>query len=201
MSEQRTPLGRLVVAACCIVGLALLLAWSAIFPIGGDPDLMYKPIKSELVSPSLEKGRLPFWSDRFRNRRAAGRGKSCRRVLSAQLVDLPPVQAAHTGYRIAIWLHWLALGGVTFLYARNLAISRAGAILAAVSFTLCGFQAAHIVHEPFNHLMPCCAALPAFGRSVCGSPAGCDGWRRWHWHGAFSSRSGTFRFRCGRPGW
>jgi len=134
------------------VSLALLLAWTGIFPIGGDPDLMYKPIKSELVR-SLEKGRLPFWSDRF--------GIGVPLVAESHVAAFYPPNwllyrlcSAHTGYRIAIWLHWLALGGVTFLCARTLAISRAGAILAAVSFTLCGFQAAHIVHEPFNHLMP-----------------------------------------------
>ena len=44
--------------------------------------------------------------------------------------------------------------GATFAYARTLGISRSGSALAAVSFTLCGFQAAHIVHEPFNQLMP-----------------------------------------------
>src|SRR5207245_607754 len=29
-----------------------------------------------------------------------------------------------------------------------------GSALAAVSFTLCGFQAVHAVHEPFYHMMP-----------------------------------------------
>ncbi len=122
MSEQRTPLGRLVVTACCIVGLALLLAWSGIFPIGGDPDLMYKPIKSELVR-SLAEGRLPFWSDRF--------GIGVPLVAESHVAAFYPPNwllyrlcARHTGYRIAMWLHWLALAGVTFAYARTLAISR-----------------------------------------------------------------------------
>lgn len=53
-----------------------------------------------------------------------------------------------------MWLHLLALAAATFAYARGLKISRAGSALAAVSFTFCGFQALHIVHEPFYHAMP-----------------------------------------------
>ena len=53
-----------------------------------------------------------------------------------------------------MWLHWFALAATTFAYARTLGISQPGSALAAVSFTLCGFQAAHIIHEPFYHLMP-----------------------------------------------
>ena len=53
-----------------------------------------------------------------------------------------------------IWLHFLALAAATFAYAKCLEISRAGSWLAAVSFTLCGFQAVHVGHEPFYHTMP-----------------------------------------------
>ena len=35
-----------------------------------------------------------------------------------------------------------------------LGIGREGAALAAVVFSLCGFQTVHVVHEPFVHLMP-----------------------------------------------
>jgi hypothetical protein len=55
---------------------------------------------------------------------------------------------------MAMWLHWLALTAATFAYARGLGISRAGSALAAVSFTLCGFQAVHALHEPLYHVMP-----------------------------------------------
>ena len=33
-------------------------------PVGGDPDRLYRPLKSELAR-ALHEGRLPFWSDRF----------------------------------------------------------------------------------------------------------------------------------------
>ena len=54
---------------------------------------------------------------------------------------------------MAMWLHWVALAAATS-YARTLGISQPGSVLAAVSFSLCGFQAVHIVHEPFYYLMP-----------------------------------------------
>ena len=37
-----------------------------------------------------------------------------------------------------------------------------GSALAAISFALCGFQAVHVIHEPFYHLMvflPVCLLL------------------------------------------
>jgi hypothetical protein len=51
-------------------------------------------------------------------------------------------------------LHMLALAGTTFAYARILGISGPGSAMASVSFGLCGFQAAHAVHEPFYSVMP-----------------------------------------------
>src|SRR5271156_5466123 len=33
-------------------------------PVGGDPDRLYRPLKSELAR-ALAEGRLPFWSTRF----------------------------------------------------------------------------------------------------------------------------------------
>src|SRR5262249_38407529 len=48
----------------------------------------------------------------------------------------------------------VALFVITYAYARALKLSRSGSALVAISFALCGFQAAHIGHEPFNQLMP-----------------------------------------------
>ena len=33
-------------------------------PVGGDPDRLYRPLKSELAR-AVREGRLPFWSSRF----------------------------------------------------------------------------------------------------------------------------------------
>jgi hypothetical protein len=136
----------------CVVGLALGLSLAGPSPIGGDPDLMYKPIKSELAR-SLAVGLLPFWSDRF--------GIGVPLVAESHVAAFYPpnwllyrVCNVRTAYKMAMWLHWLALAATTFAYARTLGISEAGSVLAMVSFTLCGFQAVHVVHEPFNHLMP-----------------------------------------------
>ena len=47
-----------------IVGLVLCPLFVGIEPIGGDPDMMYRPIKFELAR-HLRQGTLPYWSDYF----------------------------------------------------------------------------------------------------------------------------------------
>jgi hypothetical protein len=148
----RTYARRLILAVLCTVGLALALAASGIFPLSGDPEFMYRPIKSELTR-ALAAGRFPFWSDRF--------GIGVPLVAESHVAAFYPPNwlvyrfcDVRIGYRIAMWLHWVALAAVTFAYARTMRLGPSGSALAAVSFTLCGFQAAHIVHEPFNQLMP-----------------------------------------------
>jgi hypothetical protein len=148
----RTYSRRLILAVLSIVGLALALAASGIFPLSGDPELLYRPIKFELAR-ALAAGRLPFWSDRF--------GIGVPLVAESHVAAFYPPNwllyrlcDVHTAYRIAMWTHWLALCALTFVYARSLRIGWSGSALCALSFTLCGFQAAHIVHEPFNQLMP-----------------------------------------------
>jgi hypothetical protein len=113
---------------------------------------MYLPIKSEL-SRALAVNQLPFWSDYF--------GLGTPLVAESHVAALyPPNWVLYrfcdfrTAFRLSVWLHLLALAATTFAYARVLKISRAGSVLAAVSFTLCGFQALHVVHEPFYHAMP-----------------------------------------------
>jgi hypothetical protein len=113
---------------------------------------MYQPIKMEL-SRALAHGELPFWSNRF--------------CLGVPLVAESHVAAFYplnwffyriwdvaTAYRLMMWLHFIALPITTYIYARSLAITAPGAALAAISFSLCGFQAIHSPHEPFYHLMP-----------------------------------------------
>ncbi len=143
---------RSIIAIVFVTGLVLALAWAGPRPIGGDPDLMYKPIKSELVR-SLAVGRFPFWSDRF--------GIGVPLVAESHVAAFYPPNwllysafGLHTAYLLSMWLHWLALAVTTFAYARTLGISVSGSALAAMSFTLCGFQAVHVIHEPLNHLMP-----------------------------------------------
>ena len=151
-SVKRTPIGRSILTVFCIVWIALLLSRYGPCPIGGDPELMYKPIKSELKR-SLDVGRLPFWSNRF--------GVGVPLVAESHVAAFYPPNwllyrlfNVELAYKMAMWLHWLALAVTTFAYARFSGITRAGSALAAIIFSLCGFQAVHIVHEPFNHLMP-----------------------------------------------
>jgi hypothetical protein len=149
---HRTFILRSILTVVCSIGLALALAWTGPRPIGGDPDLMYKPIKSELAR-SLAAGHLPFWSDRF--------GIGVPLVAESHVAAFYPpnwliysIFDLNTAYLMSMWVHWFALAAATFAYARTLGISHTGSVLAAVSFTLCGFQAIHVVHEPLNHLMP-----------------------------------------------
>jgi hypothetical protein len=121
-------------------------------PVGGDPDLMYRPIKSELAR-SLRQGRLPFWSDRF--------GLGVPLVAESHVAAFyPPNLVLYrfldvaAAYGLAMWLHYLALVIAMYGYARMLGINRWGAAIAALAFTLSGFQAAHAVHEPFYHVLP-----------------------------------------------
>jgi hypothetical protein len=134
------------------VGLALGGLLIGYEPIGGDPDRLYRPIKSELAR-SLHDGGLPFWSDRF--------GLGVPLVAESHVAAFYPpnwllyraldVAAA---YRLSMWLHYLALAATMYVYARGLGLVPWGAALAALAFTLCGAQAIHASHEPFYTALP-----------------------------------------------
>ena len=139
-------------AAVCVVGTVLAPVLVGFAPLGGDPELMYQPIKTEL-SRSLVEGRLPFWSDRF--------GLGVPLVAESHVAAFYPPNwffyrfwDVETAYGLTMWVHWVALAAATFAYALSLGISHAGSSLAAIAFAFCGFQVVHAVHEPFYHLMP-----------------------------------------------
>jgi hypothetical protein len=141
-----------MLTAVCVVGVILSPVLIGFAPLGGDPELMYQPIKAEFAR-ALSFGRLPFWSDCF--------GLGIPLVAESHVAAFYPpnwlfyrLWSVATAYRLMFWLHALALVVATFIYARGLGIGQAGSALAAVGFTLCGFQAVHAVHEPFYHLMP-----------------------------------------------
>jgi len=121
-------------------------------PVGGDPDRMYRPLKEELAR-ALRQGRLPFWSDAFglgvplvaESHVAAFYPPN---LLFYGLLDVP------TAYRLLMWLHVVALAALTYAYARSLGLTPWGSALAALAFSLCGFQAVHATHEPFYTLLP-----------------------------------------------
>jgi hypothetical protein len=121
-------------------------------PVGGDPDRMYRPLKSELAR-ALEQGRLPFWSDKF--------GLGLPLVAESHVAAFYPpnlvlyhILDVSRAYRLSMWLHYLALTAATYFYARCLEVLPWGAAMAAVAFTFCGFQAIHSSHEPFYCLLP-----------------------------------------------
>ena len=114
-------------------------------PVGSDPDFMYRPYKQQLAE-ALRHGTLPFWSDRF--------GLGIPLIAESHVAAFyPPNLIAYrlleveTAYRVLMLLSYLGLAASTFAYARSLEIEPWGAALAGLSFTLCGFQANHAVHE------------------------------------------------------
>jgi hypothetical protein len=139
-------------AALTVVGLTLGGLLIGYQPVGDDPDLMYRPIKSELAR-ALRGGTLPFWSDRF--------GLGMPLLAESHVAALYPLNwvfysllELETAYRWLMWLHYVALAGTMYLLARDYKISPWGAAISSVSFTLCGFMAAHACHEPFYCVMP-----------------------------------------------
>jgi hypothetical protein len=141
-----------MLAAVGVVALVMAPAPFGFAPLGGDPELMYQPIKTELAR-ALAGGRLPFWSDRF--------GLGLPLIAESHVAAFYPLNwllyrlwEVGTAYRLALWLHSVAIAAATFAYARTLGTGPAGSALAAIGFALCGFQAVHDVHEPFYHVMP-----------------------------------------------
>ena len=121
-------------------------------PVGGDPDRLYRPLKTELAR-ALHDGRLPFWSERF--------GLGVALVAESHVAAFYPPNLVlyklfdvSTAYRLSMWLHSLALVATTYGYARTLGVGAWGSSLTSLAFTLCGFQAIHSSHEPFYLLMP-----------------------------------------------
>jgi hypothetical protein len=141
-----------MLAAVGVVAIVMAPVLVGFAPQGGDPELLYQPIKSELVR-ALAGGRLPFWSDRF--------GLGVPLVAESHVAAFYPLNWLFyrvcefgTAFRLTLWLHSVAIAAATFAYARTLGIGPAGSAIAALGFSLCGFQAVHAVHEPFYHLMP-----------------------------------------------
>lgn len=139
-------------AAVATVALWLGGLFAGYEPIGGDPDGMYRPIKGELAR-ALRTGTLPYWSDRF--------GLGAPLVAESHAAAFYPpnlvlyrVLSVPAAYRLAMWLHYLALAAATYAYARVLGIAPWGGAVSALALSLCGFQASHACHEPFYHALP-----------------------------------------------
>ena len=121
-------------------------------PVGGDPDRLYRPLKSELAR-GLREGRLPFWSSSF--------GLGVPLIAESHVAAFYPTNLllyrvfdVSTAYRLSMWLHYVAVVAATYFYARCLGLVTWGSALAGVSFALCGFQTIHSSHEPFYCVMP-----------------------------------------------
>ncbi len=145
---RRTPWLLMMVAVGLSLG-GLLIGYR---PVGGDPDTMYRPMKVELAA-ALRIGQLPFWSDQF--------GMGVPLVAESHVAAFyPPNWVAYRmlevrdAYALMMWLNCMAIAASTYAYARVLGIDRPGAALSGLVFTLCGFIALHMVHEPFLNALP-----------------------------------------------
>ncbi len=141
-----------LVLALSLVGMILGGLLVGYEPTGGDPDRMYRPLKTEL-SRALREGRLPFWSERF--------GLGVPLVAESHVAAFYPPNLllyrlldVSTAYRLSMWLHYVALVATTYFLGRSLGIASWGSALGALAFTLGGFQTIHSSHEPFFLLMP-----------------------------------------------
>ncbi len=137
--------------AVALVGVVLGGLLVGIEPTGGDPDRLYRPLKSELAGPG--GGAAALLERTIRARGSAGRGESGGRALSAQHCVLPdPRRRAGIP---ALDVDSLSGAGCHHvLSTRRSWDGLLGKRLAGVSFTLCGFQAIHASNEPFYTLMP-----------------------------------------------
>jgi hypothetical protein len=160
-----------IFSATLVVGFVLGGLFVGFEPIGSDPDQMYRPIKGELAR-ALRQGRVPYWSDRL--------GLGVPLVAESHVAAFyPPNWVLYryfdvdVAYRLALWLHHVALVGATYAYARTLGVQRPGAALAGLAFALCGFQAIHAIHEPFYHITPyLCLTLALAERYLATGRAG-----------------------------
>ena len=85
--------------------------------MGGDADLMYRPIKKELGQPCA--GQFPYWSDHF--------GIGTPLVAESHVAAFYPPNwvfyrffKTAIAYRLSLWLHFVALAAVTYAYGRVL---------------------------------------------------------------------------------
>src|SRR5688572_18700459 len=106
MAPTRARIPVPLLAATAGVGLALGGLLVGFGPVGGDPDLMYRPIKLELAR-ALGQGRLPFWSDRF--------GLGVPLVAESHAAAFYPLNPVlyrlldvFDAYRLSMWLHYVA---------------------------------------------------------------------------------------------
>jgi hypothetical protein len=148
LNHKRAPL----VLAIALVGGVLGGLLVGYEPVGGDPDRLYRPLKTELAR-TLAEGRLPFWSSRF--------GLGIPLVAESHVAAFYPPNLVlyrlfdvSAAYRLSMWLHYVAVVATTYFYGRCLRFSAWGSALAGAAFALCGFQTIHSSHEPFYCVMP-----------------------------------------------
>jgi hypothetical protein len=142
-------------------GLAVVLALAAWLwpigiggkmPVGGDVTQFFIGLMG-FLSESLRQGRLPVWNDLW--------GYGFPGVAESQMGVFYPVHVilyrwleTETAYVVSLVAHTLWGGLGTYWAARRLKVSSAGAALAAVSWSTCGFFLIHLAH-PWGYTTGC----------------------------------------------
>jgi len=121
-------------------------------PVGGDVTQFFMGLMGYL-SESLRQGRLPVWNDLW--------GYGFPGVAESQMGVFYPVHVilyrwleTETAYVVSMVAHTLWGGLGTYWAARRLKVSSAGAVLAAVSWSTCGFFLIHLAH-PWGYTTGC----------------------------------------------
>src|SRR5262245_6861862 len=96
-----TPLLAALAAVALAVG-GLLVGYE---PVSGDPDCLYRPIKSELAR-ALQRGTLPLWSDRLGLGVPLAAESHAAAFYPANWL-LYGVMNVAPAYRLAMWLHYV----------------------------------------------------------------------------------------------
>ena len=93
-------------------------------PVGGDPDRLYRPLKSELARASGWAGCRFGAVDSGLVFRSSPRATS-RRFIHLIFCSIASLDLS-LAYRLSMWLHYVAVVGTTYLYARCLGLSTWG---------------------------------------------------------------------------
>ena len=165
-------------AAVAAVGMALGGLLVGYEPVGGRPrpDL---PADQGRAGPGPARGPAALLERPLRPGRAAGGREPRRGLLPAQLVLYRLLDVA-AAYRLSMWLHYPALAADDLPYARRSGLTPWGGALAAVAFTLCGFQAVHAATSGPTTPCPTCRS-PCSWPSATWRPGARPGSPCWPW--------------------
>ena len=103
--------------AIALVGTVLSVLLVGYEPVGGDPDRLYRPLKSELAR-APQGGPATVLEQSLRAWCSARRREPRRGILSTESFASISSLDVSLAYRLSMWLHYVAVVGTTYVYAR-----------------------------------------------------------------------------------